>query len=128
LKSWLIVGVSICATLAGSSPPAQAQNSSGLEISPASIDFGEDTVHSDSPPESITLSNPTKSPISLEQILASGIDFSQKNDCGPVLAPGAQCRIQVSFTPVIPGPRTGNLAITESNGNPHFVPLNGTGK
>ena len=128
MKSWLIIVVSICATLAGSGPSAQAQTSTGLEISPSSVDFGEDTIHSDSPPETITLSNPTKSSISLELILASGIDFSQKNDCGQILAPGAQCRIQVSFTPVIPGPRTGNLAITESNGNPHFVALNGTGK
>jgi len=99
-----------------------------LQISPASIDFGEDAVHSDSPPQNITLSNPTKSPIALEQIIASGIDFSQKNDCGPSLAPGAQCRIQVSFTPVISGPRTGNLSIAESSGNSHFVALNGTGK
>ncbi|MBO0910597.1 MAG: choice-of-anchor D domain-containing protein [Acidobacteria bacterium] len=120
--------VSICAMLAGSSRFARAQTSSGLEVSPAAIDFGEDAVHSDSPPQTITLRNPTKSPISLEKILASGIDFSEKNDCPPTLAPGAQCRVQVSFTPVISGPRAGNLAIAESSGNPHFVALNGTGK
>lgn len=128
MRSWLIVFVGICAASAGCGPFARAQTSSGLQVSPASIDFGEDTIHSDSPPQTITLTNPTQSPISLEQILASGIDFSQKNDCGPSLAPGAQCRIQVSFTPAISGPRTGILAITESNGNPHFVALNGTGR
>jgi len=128
LKTWLIAAVSIWAALAGSAPPAATQSSPGLEISPPAIDFGEDAVHSDSPPKTITLTNPTGSPVSLEQILASGIDFSQKNDCGPTLAPGAQCRIQVSFTPVIPGPRAGNLAIGEANGNPHFVALSGTGR
>ena len=128
MRSGWIVVVSIWATLAGSGSSLQADTSSGLQISPASIDFGEDALHSDSPPQNITLSNPTKSPIALEQIIASGIDFSQKNDCGPSLAPGAQCRIQVSFTPVISGPRTGNLSIAESSGNSHFVALNGTGK
>ena len=128
MKSWLIIVVSICSTLASSCPSAPAQTSPGLQISPSSIDFGEDTIHTDSPPETITVSNPTKSPISLELILASGIDFSQKNDCGPTLAPGGKCRIEVSFMPAIPGPRTGNLQITESNGNPHFVALSGSGK
>jgi P pilus assembly chaperone PapD len=102
--------------------------STGLQVSPASIDFGEDSLNSDSPPQTITVSNPTNSNITIEQIIASGIDFAEKHDCGQTLAPGAQCTIQVSFTPVISGPRTGNLTVMESNGNAHVVALNGTGK
>ena len=100
----------------------------GLQVSPRSIDFGENAVESDSPPHDITVSNPTKSPIAIEQIIASGIDFSEKNNCGKALAPAAQCTIQVSFTPAISGPRLGNLEVMESSGIPQFVALTGIGK
>jgi hypothetical protein len=106
-----------------------AQTSPGsLQISPASIDFGENSVDSDSAPRVITVTNSTPSPIVFEQIIASGIDFSEKHDCGQTLAPGGQCAIKVFFTPAIQGPRTGNLEIMTSDGTPHFVALNGTGK
>jgi len=101
---------------------------SGLQISPPSIDFGENAVDSDTPPRAVTVANSSSSPIMLGQIIASGIDFSEKHDCGQTLAPGAQCTIQVSFAPAISGPRTGNLEVMASDGNPHFVGLNGIGK
>jgi hypothetical protein len=101
----------------------------GLEISPARIDFGETEVNSDSPPRTISLSNPTKSTIAMQQVITSGIDFSEKHDCGQTLAPGAQCTIQVSFKPVIPGTRIGNLDVMGSDpASPHFIALTGTGK
>jgi hypothetical protein len=101
----------------------------GLQISDARIDFGETAVDSESPPHALTLTNSTKSNVTLEQIITSGIDFFQKNDCGQSLAPGAQCTIQVFFKPAIPGPRIGNLGVTGSDPvSPHFIALNGTGK
>ncbi|HKW16524.1 MAG TPA: choice-of-anchor D domain-containing protein [Terriglobales bacterium] len=100
----------------------------GLRVSPSSIDFGEDAVNADSAVRSITVSNPTNTTITIEQIIASGIDFSEKHDCGQTLAPAAKCTVQIAFTPVISGPRTGSLEVMESNGNAHFVALNGTGK
>ena len=99
----------------------------GLQVSPTTIDFGADRVNSDAPAHTITVSNPTGSTISLEQIIASGIDFSEKHDCGQTLTPGAQCTIQVSFMPVISGPRTGSLTVMESTGNAHIVALTGSG-
>ena len=101
----------------------------GLQISPGSIDFGEAQVDSDSPPRTITLSNPTQSNITMQQVITSGIDFSVKHDCGQTLAPGAQCTIQVSFKPAIPGLRIGNLDVMGSDpASPHFISLTGTGK
>ena len=103
-------------------PPAE------LQISPGSVDFGEAQVDSDSPPQ-ITLSNPTKSNISMQQVITSGIDFSEKHDCGQRLAPGAQCTIQLSFKPAISGPRIGNLDVMGSDpASPHFIALTGIGK
>jgi hypothetical protein len=101
----------------------------GLQISPGSIDFGEAQVDSANPAQTITLSNPTQSNITMQQVITSGIDFSEKHDCGETLAPGAQCTIQVSFRPAIPGPRIGNLDVMGSDpASPHFIALNGIGK
>jgi hypothetical protein len=100
----------------------------GLQVSAARIDFGEAAVGSERAPHALTLTNSTKSNVTIEQIITSGIDFSQENDCGQTLAPGAQCAIQVFFKPAIPGPRTGNLVVTGSDpASPHFIALNGTG-
>jgi len=124
----LITGASATLLLVFIASASSQTPSQTLQISPPSIDFGESAIDSDTPARNITVSNPSKSPITFEQILTSGIDFKQKNDCGKTLAPGAQCDVQVSFTPAISGPRTGNLQIMGSDGAPHFVALNGTGK
>lgn len=101
----------------------------GLQVSAAKLEFGEAAVDSESPAQTVTLSNPTQSNITMEQIIASGIDFTQKNNCGQALAPGAQCTIQVFFKPMISGLRLGNLDVMGSDpASPHFIPLTGTGK
>jgi hypothetical protein len=101
----------------------------GLQISATRIDFGEAAVDSERQVRPLILINPTKSNITMQQIITSGIDFSQKNDCGETLAPGAQCTIQVSFKPAISGPRIGNLDVMGSDPtSPHFIALTGTGK
>jgi hypothetical protein len=119
----LVVAAFALSPLFAQTPPT------GLQVSAAKLDFGEAAVDSETPAQTVTLSNPTQSNITMEQIIASGIDFTQKNDCGKVLAPGAQCTIQVFFKPMIPGLRIGNLDVMGSDpASPHFIPLTGTGK
>ena len=121
-----VVGIAAFALLTRVHPQTSA---AGLQISAARIDFGEAAVGSESPPHPITLTNSTKSNVIMEEIITSGIDFSQKNDCSQTLAPGAQCTIQVFFKPVITAPRSGNLGVTGSDpASPHFIALNGIGK
>ena len=106
------------------SPAAPA----GLVIAPTMIDFGSQAINSQSAPIAITISNHASLPVTLEEILASGIDFSAQNNCGKQLAPGAECSIQVSFRPAIPGDRTGILQLTASDSaSSHFIPLSGKG-
>jgi hypothetical protein len=121
----VIVGMAALALLTR----AHSQTTSaGLEVSAAKIDFGESAVDSESAPHTLTLNNSTKSNITIQQIITSGIDFSQKNDCGQTLAPGAQCTIQLFFKPAISGSRLGNLNVTGSDpASPHFIALNGIG-
>jgi hypothetical protein len=130
LKVRLVVMAIIVGIAAFSATASLAQTApDGLQISSAKLDFGELPVNSDSPVQTITVSNATKSNVVMEQIIASGIDFSQKNDCGQTLAPGAQCTIQVFFKPAITGPRNGNLDVMGSDpASPHFISLTGAGK
>jgi hypothetical protein len=100
-----------------------------LQVSPTHLDFGMQVVGSESRPEIITVSNPTSATITLAEVIASGIDFHEKSDCGKDLAPGAHCTIEVSFEPAISGQRIGSVYITASDsGSPHFVALVGTGE
>ena len=98
-----------------------------LSISPTSLDFGSQPVNLASAPQSVTVANRGQTAVEIE-VLVSGIDFSQTNDCGSTLAAGASCTVQVVFRPAISGPRVGTLNITDPNpATPHIVVLSGTG-
>jgi len=108
---------------------AGAQSPAALLVSPARIDFGKQAVGSVGPGQTITISNSSTMIVSLLFIITSGIDFSQKNDCGQTLAPGAKCTIQVLFKPATIGERIGSLSITASgSGGRYLIVLNGTGE
>jgi Abnormal spindle-like microcephaly-assoc'd, ASPM-SPD-2-Hydin len=107
---------------------AQTQAAAGLVIAPTRIDFGSQPINSQSAPMAITISNHASVPVTLEGILPSGIDFSTQNSCAKQLAAGAECSIQISFKPAVPGDRTGILQITASDStSSHFIPLTGKG-
>jgi hypothetical protein len=131
VKTWLTGAFGVCfIALLTTGDLARSQNiSAPLVVSPASLDFGAHPLGSESGPRTITISNPGTAIIPLEDVLLSGMDFSEKTDCGKTLAPGASCTMQVSFKPVISGSRAGNVDITGTDsGSPHFVALTGTGK
>ena len=109
--------------------PASAQNTPSLTFSPPSLLFPKAPVGVRSAPTAITVSNPTDAPVELQEILVSGIDFAQSNDCGKELEPNAKCSILVTFKPAIPGDRLGSLEVVASGSNvPQFVALTGTGE
>ena len=127
LKSALIAIVLLCIPF----PQAFAQTQASaipLIIVPTKIDFGPQPMNSESRPVTITITNRASTPVTLEEILSSGIDFSLQNNCGKQLAPGTGCSVQISFTPAIAGDRTGILQITASDSaSSHFIPLSGIG-
>jgi hypothetical protein len=60
-------------------------------------------------------------------ILVSG-NFSQTNNCGITVSVGANCAIQVQFTPTATGVLTGNVSISDNAaGSPQVISLSGTG-
>src|SRR5262249_30461228 len=98
-----------------------------VQVSPTALNFGARPIGSVSPPQSVSLSNAGNAPMAVTGIAATG-EFSQTNNCPGTLAPGAGCRIDVTFNPTGPGNRTGALMVsTDAAGSPHSVSLSGIG-
>src|SRR5208282_1750480 len=68
--------------------------------------------------------------LDISSITTSG-DFAlvtSSKPCGSTLAPGTNCKIEVTFTPLQVGALTGTVSITDNApGSPQTVPLSGTG-
>lgn len=107
---------------------AQTTAQAGLTITPGKLDFGQQDLNSASQAVTVTIRNPAISPVPIEEIIASGIDFISHSDCGNQLAPGAECAVQIQFKPAETGDRSGILEILAADSaKPYFVPLTGTG-
>jgi hypothetical protein len=98
-----------------------------LSLSPASLTFASQEVHTSSAAQTVTVTNSGTAAASVSSIAASG-DFAQTNTCGTSIAAGASCSVSVTFTPTASGSRTGNVTITSNASNsPTTVALSGTG-
>ncbi|HYR17577.1 MAG TPA: choice-of-anchor D domain-containing protein, partial [Mycobacterium sp.] len=64
--------------------------------------------------ETIRLVNTGQAPMHLSAIREDG-DFSQSNNCPPVLAPGAACGITVTFVPSTLGEREGYIVVADDS-------------
>jgi uncharacterized protein with beta-barrel porin domain len=95
-----------------------------LTYSPTDIDFTGVDVGTRSDPHSVVLINLDEITITFQDITTEG-DFSQTNDCGSLLPPGARCTISVSFTPQSAGSLSGQLVIS-TDMDPVQVTLSGT--
>jgi hypothetical protein len=98
-----------------------------LTASPSSESFGSTTVGSTSSAQSVTVTNPGSSAVSMSSIGLTG-PFRESNNCGTSLAAGASCTVSVSFAPTAAGAATGTLSVNSSApGSPLTVALSGTG-
>lgn len=101
------------------------------QLSPTTLAFGSVAVGSPSTARGVTLSNTGTAPLAITSIAFAGTnpgDFTQTNNCGTSLAVGANCTINVTFTPAVAGSRSGSLRVTDNAaGSPQAVSLSGTG-
>ena len=98
-----------------------------VSLSPSSLSFSSQTVGTPSAVQSITLTNTGGAALNFTSIAATG-DFAVTNNCGGGLGAGGSCSLNVTFTPTVPGARTGSIAIASSAiGSPHSINLSGTG-
>ncbi len=104
-------------------------NNCGSEVilSTVAVNFGTQQVGVTSPSQAVTLTNNQSVPLTISSIATNG-DFAQTNTCGSTLNAGANCSINVTFTPTATGSRRGTLWVYDGvSGSPQAASLTGTG-
>ena len=97
-----------------------------LSLSPASLSFAPQVQGTTSTAQIVTLTN--SGPVAVTTSIRTAGEFTQTNDCGTALAPGAVCSIAVSFLPRTLEDRTGSLTVTNTLGGATYtIGLSGTG-
>jgi hypothetical protein len=101
-----------------------------LSVSPDSVEFGNQMVNTTSAPRLVTWTNTgssTPQPIDLELSGDNGWqDFAFTDDCPSMLAVGASCTINITFTASVTGVRVAYMGINGIS-DYSFVTLGGTG-
>jgi hypothetical protein len=116
---WNIYYMAFAATSGGSS--------SALTASPSSLSFGSETVGSTSSAQTVTVSNPNASAVTVSQLAVSG-PFGQTNTCGASIPANGSCTVSITFVPTAAGAATGSLTVTSTApDSPLTVALSGTG-
>jgi hypothetical protein len=104
-----------------------AGSAPAVSLSPSSLTFASQTVGATSAAQTVTLTNTGSAALTITGISASG-DFAETDNCGSSVAAGANCTINVTFTPTASGTRAGTLSITDNaSGSPQSAKLTGTG-
>jgi hypothetical protein len=98
-------------------------------LSPTSLAFSSQPMDVTSAAQTATLSNTGHAALGISTIEVNGTgDFAQTNTCGSSLAAGANCTIEVTFTPSVAGAEAATLSITDNaSGSPQTANLTGTG-
>lgn len=101
--------------------------SPSVSFSPNSLTFGDEVEGTVSQPLTVTLTNSGSATLTITSI-ASSANFAETNNCGPTLASGANCTIDVTLTPNTTGSVSGTVSFTDNApGSPQTVSLSGTG-
>lgn len=98
-----------------------------VTVFPIILNFGGVTVGNSSALP-VTLANASNQNLTIQQITTSPSVYTQSNNCGASVAPGASCTISVTFTPTQTGAVKGTLSMA-LNGKPPVtkVKMTGTG-
>src|SRR5437870_1673809 len=106
----------------------------GVGLAPTSLGFGNQPLATTSTPMTVTLTNTGTAALTINSFAASG-DFAATSTGASAcptspatLAAGANCTINVTFTPTASGARTGTLSVTDNaGGSPQIMTLSGNG-
>jgi len=96
-------------------------------LSVSKLSFDNQVVGTASAGQSITLSNTGSAGLHINGITVA-LPFSETNTCASSVAAGANCTINVTFTPTTEGDFSSNVSITDNaERSPQTIRLNGTG-
>ena len=86
-----------------------------ISVSPATVNFGNETVSVASAVQSVTVVNEGSSPLDITSVVPPNTDFTQTNTCvGTVQPRGGTCTINIIFTPTTTGPVTDQITINDN--------------
>ena len=108
-----------------------AVSSQTVTLTPPTLSFGSQVLNTTSASKQVTLKNGLTTPLTITSITSNLSDFAETSAC-PIspatLRAGASCLITVTFTPSLPGTRSGSLTIVDNATNgPQIAALTGTG-
>ncbi len=102
-------------------------NGPGATLSPASLSFSSQPIGTSSAAQAVSLTNAGNATLNVGTIQVTG-DYTQVNNCPATLAANASCSINVTFTPTVPGTRSGTLTVNDNVLNtPQTINLTGIG-
>jgi hypothetical protein len=111
----------------------QTQTPPGVQLNPATLNFGKQVVRKGSPPKRITLTNVGGTSLYINSAAIAGDNWRDftlvKDGCSAKqVAPGQSCLITVRFTPARIEDRNATLTLTDNApDSPQSVSLKGTG-
>jgi hypothetical protein len=114
----------------GGKNPGFGGGSPAVTLAPTTLTFSE-VVGIQSTPQPITLTNSGTVPLNIASVVAS-TDYTVDSSACPLppatLAAGANCIVNVTFTPAVAGATPGTITFTDNAANsPQTVTLTGTG-
>ncbi len=92
-----------------------------LGTSASSLGFGLVTLNTQSPAQTVTLTNPGPNPTPISSVYATG-GFAETDDCPSTLAVGASCTATVTLTPTAVQQYVGSLVFNADPANDPFAP------
>jgi len=99
----------------------------GLEVSSSFVIFGAQVAGTTSQAQTLTATNSGTVPLTLNPVTVSS-NFTESDQCPPVLQPGASCVIGSSFSPTATGNLSGSLVLSDAAGQVStLVTLSGQG-
>jgi Abnormal spindle-like microcephaly-assoc'd, ASPM-SPD-2-Hydin len=86
-------------------------------LSATSLNFGTQTINTESAQQNIVFSNSGTDPLGIGGISVNNSSYviTKKTTCGSSVAPGGSCTIAIAFKPKSTGTQTGTVTIKEFN-------------
>jgi hypothetical protein len=121
------LGTQMVALNGTGTPPATGSGISA-SLSPLTMDFGVQGIHSISSPQMLTVINTGTNALSGISVAASQGFAIANNACTITIAPGADCTVAVTFAPQMTGVQQGTVQVMASGVSaPLNLPLTGDG-
>ena len=103
----------------------------GVKLEPTRLIFGQQKVHTQSQPQTATLTNLGTGVLNISSISlvgVDGLDYPETNNCPAALDSGASCTISVTFKPSKTGTRKADVScVDDGGGTQQYLMVSGIG-